>query len=389
MARKKILFITHSSLLYGAQRSLFDIIVNLDETKYMSIVVAPTYGPLTRQLDSAGISVFKKDICHWAPPPDDFGMRYIYRFFHGLRSRAWAIARLIEEHDVDVVYTNTVTLVEGAIAARMARRPHIWHLRENIVGNNEIRRIIPGFVIRIIIGYLSDLIICNSVSLKRNMISRFFKSKVCVVYNGVSISERMPSSLCMAGRAMLGIEGKDKIVIIVGALHERKGHKLFLRSAKLISERVRNIRFLVVGEGSGSYKEELMSLCESLGIVQKVMFLGYQEEVTELIALSDVLVMSSNQEPFGKVVIEAMAQYTPVVSTRCGGPEEIIEHGNSGLLVKNGSEEEMAESVVSILQDSELAGKLATNGYKRALELFELKKSISHIESCLDLVAQI
>lgn len=385
-SKKKILFISHSSLLYGAQRSFFDIINNIDKDRYCPIVVVPKNGPLTDKLEAVGVSVIKRAISHWTPSPDDRNFAYVLNFVRGFRARVWAIASLIEELHVDVVYTNTVTVVEGAVAAKLTKRPHVWHLRENINGNKELTKLLPGFLMKIIIGHLSDVIMCNSRYLKGRLVFPRYDEKACVIYNGISSPYVRGSTNVAERRHGLGIGRDDKVVIIVGALHERKGHELFLKAGKIVVQYFSDTKLLVVGEGDEKYKRRLVSLCKTIGLEENTFFLGYQKKASELIAMSDVLVVASNQEPFGKVVIEAMAQRTPVVSTLCGGPEEIIEHGVSGLLVRNGDPDELAAGLVKILGDPDWAKRMASAGYQRVEELFSLKQNISHIESCLESV---
>ena len=160
------------------------------------------------------------------------------------------------------------------------------------------------------------------------------------------------------------------VVGIVGRLEPWKGQDTFLRAARIVSERFPETRFAIVGGAligtEGSYPEDLRRLAEDLGLDGRVHFAGHQADVYPWFDALDVAVHASHGEPFGLVVLEAMALGKPVVATAPGGPTEIVEDGASGLLISSGEAEATAAAVCRLLDDPTLAARLGREAERRA-----------------------
>lgn len=136
-----ILFISHDAALFGAQRMLLALLQGLDRVHFSPYLLVPGKGDLVDAVHDLGIPVFEKHLEHWAPCINMMKGRgrlsYLAHMLRGLRARSWAIARLIERHGIDLIYTNTVTCIEGAVAARMMKKPHlcIFMSRSRVTAN--------------------------------------------------------------------------------------------------------------------------------------------------------------------------------------------------------------------------------------------------------------
>ena len=157
---------------------------------------------------------------------------------------------------------------------------------------------------------------------------------------------------------------------IVGRLQPWKGQEVFLQAAARLAEVREDIRFIVVGGAilgwEGSYPDDLRRLADDLGIADRVHFAGHQSTSHPWYDALDVVVHASFGEPFGLVLVEAMALGKPLVATGVGGPLEIVEDGTSGLLVPPGDPERLAEAVERILADPGLASTLSRGAAERA-----------------------
>ena len=109
-----------------------------------------------------------------------------------------------------------------------------------------------------------------------------------------------------------------------------------------------------------------------------------EDKKNELLAGIDILVVSSEQESFGLTIIEALAMETPVVSTRCGGPEEIIKDGATGLLVKVKDNVDMAKAIIHLLNDPPFASNIGVAGRQDVLSRFSEKQYISGIQQVIE-----
>jgi len=191
-------------------------------------------------------------------------------------------------------------------------------------------------------------------------------------------------------RQALGWEGSP-VVGIVGRLERWKSQDVFLRSAAQVAQERPDVRFVVVGGAvlgwEGSYPAELEALARDLpGLAGRVHFAGHQEDVYPWFDALDVVVHASYGEPFGLVLVEAMALGRPLVATAAGGPVEIVEDGVSGLLVPPGGPGAMARAVLRLLSDPGLAARLGAGARARATRFSDTQMA-ANFAALLDEVA--
>ena len=166
----------------------------------------------------------------------------------------------------------------------------------------------------------------------------------------------------------------NPVIAIVGRLQGWKGQETFLRAAALVLQRIPSARFLVVGGAilgwEGDYEAQLKDLARELRLGDSVRFVGHQSDVGPWYSAADVVVNASIGEPFGMVVIEAMARCKPLVVTDSGGIPEILTDGREGLLVPARDPARMAAALCALLSDATLAIVLGLRGRSRVLEEF-------------------
>jgi glycosyltransferase involved in cell wall biosynthesis len=160
------------------------------------------------------------------------------------------------------------------------------------------------------------------------------------------------------------------VVGIVGRLEPWKRQDVFLRAAALVAAAHPDTRFAVVGGAilgwEDSYPDDLVRLAGQLGIAEHVHFAGHQEEPWAWMDALDVVVHASRDEPFGLVLVEAMALGKPLVATRGAGASDIVEDGVSGVLVDPDRPQELADAIGGLLDDPALRDRLAIGGPPRA-----------------------
>ncbi|MHB9027334.1 MAG: GT4 family glycosyltransferase PelF [Candidatus Latescibacterota bacterium] len=171
--------------------------------------------------------------------------------------------------------------------------------------------------------------------------------------------------------------GASRVVGWAGRLTPVKNCAAFLHAAAEISRREPDTRFLIAGDGEE--RDMLHGLARSLGLGQKVTFLGDRRDMPEVLAAMDVFVLSSRNEGFGRVLVEAMASGAPVVSTDVGGAAEVLGEGNAGLLVTSGEPGELASAVIQILGDDALHDHLRAAGRRRAAD-FDIRVTVDAYE---------
>ncbi len=210
----------------------------------------------------------------------------------------------------------------------------------------------------------SDRVIVNSDALRRQIFEQQEDDTVRVVWNGVEPVVNMDVQRLDLEDVPSGVP----LTAICGRLQARKGIPDYLAAVVLLQQDHPDAHHLVIGAGQPEYLSRLQAEVDRLGLAERVHFLGYRRDARALMAGVDILVSAAVQEPFGRSLIEAMAAGVPVVATRSGGPEEIVDDGVSGYLVDVGDVVAMAGKIAHLLGDSEHALALGLAGRQRVLD---------------------
>ncbi len=189
----------------------------------------------------------------------------------------------------------------------------------------------------------------------------FWARKAITIYNGIDTSlfrPRRDDSI----RRKLGIGPENILVGAVGNIRPSKGYEYLLEAAKLVVNRHPQFRFIVAGEGSGRLLDSLKEQRQNLGLKNHFFFVGFEPDVSRFMNNLDVFVLSSVSEGFSISTIEAMACGVPVIATRSGGPEEIVQHLDNGILVDARCPDRLAESFIALQEDESLRQRFIVNG---------------------------
>jgi len=380
----RILFVSHDSSLYGAQRSLLDLVKRLPRARFSAIVALPYGGQLGSALERDGIRVCIVPFGLWIPTRAIWRPHYFWGYPRRCLSGVFHLADVIRREKVDLVYSNTVTVIEGALAARARRVPHIWHLREGIEGNGQLVSLVGSRTAYRVARRLSRAVIFNSFALRRSY-GPSAEGTGVVIHNGIepgtSAYPEIPTKA----------ESVDRlpVILVAGYMDERKGLDVLLDAARILIEQGRQFEIRVAGVVADSYRaREIAPRMDNADLARRVTWLGWIDDMREQYRGADILVSSSRQEPFGRSLIEAMDSRLPVVATRAGGPEEIVKDGVTGLLVPTDDPGALAEALLKLLDDSPLAARMGYHGQQRVRTLFPIdetvRRVISTVESVMD-----
>jgi glycosyltransferase involved in cell wall biosynthesis len=177
-------------------------------------------------------------------------------------------------------------------------------------------------------------------------------------------------------------EGASHLVVIVGHLSDVKGYPTFLQAAARISRVLPGCRFLAVGGETltQGYGDMLLKMARELGLADSVRFLGWREDVADILRAADVMVLPSLVEGLPLVVLEAMACGRPVVATAVNGTPEAVVHGETGLLIAPNAPDELCESVLRLLRDPGLAASMGAAGRRRVENMYTLRRYVTQTE---------
>lgn len=290
----------------------------------------------------------------------------------------WKMWRLMKRKDIQILCTNMdKELRFGGIAAKLAGVKAVIPSREvDYPLKNKLRY-------RFTYNYLADYILANSLSTKNTLLKSapwLQTNRVEVVYKGIHPEPYLNAADDrMRIREEFGIRPGEVVVGFVGQIDERKCIQDIIDSIPAVLKAVPDARFLFVGKGN--LENDLLRQRSKRGLAKEIIYAGFRKDIPAIMQAIDLLILPSKVEGFGYVLIEAMAAAKPVVATNVSSIPEIVKHGETGFLVPVHQPEKLANAIVTILKDENLAVLMGQNGRERMLENFTIERMISQIES--------
>ncbi len=303
----------------------------------------------------------------------------------GLRSQR-ELLRAIREWSIDLVTTNCVTNIDGALAARQEGVPHVWHIRERAGSGGSIRFRMSDRKVAQRVHSLSSGIAAVSRYAAEPFCSEHRASRVAVVYDGVDprpFVDRLVHSQSRELRRKWGVRD-DQVLVgkVANVVWEVKRHELFLRAASLIARSHRDVKFVVIGSlpesdgwmrrGTQRYHRRLQRLALECGLEDRLVWAGALDEPAVFMTALDVVAHASEIEAFPRVVLEAMAAARPVVGPAAGGVAEGVQDGVTGILVSPQSPEALAKGIEALLVDPDRCRTLGVGGRQRVIERYSI-----------------
>ena len=363
----RVAFIDHCARRSGAELALARLLPGL--TEFEPVVILGEDGPLAGMLRDQGVEVH---ILAMDTSTREYSRNAVLPGLGAIRaglstaSYSLRLARLLRSLGVSLVATNSLkSSLYGGVAGRLARIPVVWHVRDRIAHDY-----LPGAAVGMVrraARILPSGIIANSQATLQTLelppaTGRRLRAR--------AIGDPCPMEEFELPARRHGLQDGDALTVgIVGRISPWKGQDVFLRAFALAfpdsGARARIVGGALFGEEA--YGETLMALADELGIAERVDFTGHVDDVAAELAGLDIAVHASTiPEPFGQVVVEAMAAGVPVVATNAGGPAEVVSDGVDGLLFPMGDVEGLAERLTRLARDGELRRRLVDGGRKTA-----------------------
>ena len=286
------------------------------------------------------------------------------------------IIRMVRKHKVDIINTHFARSdIFGVLVGMMCGIPVIKSVH-GVAWNNSTLLIYADRML----ARFRYLTTCNSAASIEAERQRSHAKTLKVIHNGVVPREcNLTNGEVPAYREKLGIPPNCFIVGHVGSLIELRRQDLILDAISIMYEKGIDVYCAIVGKGSED--ENLKDYAKSLKITDCVKFLGCIDDVGEFLSSIDVYVNMANAEGFGIAVVEAMFAGLPVVLANAGAHPELIVDGDSGILVSEGSSQELADAMTRLAGDSSLRRRLGEGGKKRANEKFAISRFVRDFEN--------
>ena len=235
---------------------------------------------------------------------------------------------------------------------------------------------------------VTDVVISVNETDRRRLVERGFASpdKIVTIPNGIDPQRFERQINAEAKKRELGLPPASPLVAQIGRLNQQKEARYFLEAASLVAKRYPQTVFLLVGEGP--LRGDLEARAKRLGLGDKVRFLGWRDDVPEILACLGVFVLASLWEGLPYTLLEAMAARVPVVATAVGGNREAIMDRETGFLVSPRNATALAQATIKLLGDRALAKEMGEKGRRRVVERFSLETMITKTEAVYDALIQ-
>jgi glycosyltransferase involved in cell wall biosynthesis len=352
----------------GAEHLTMQIAERLDPQRFESIVCATRFSPSEQE---------KQTVTEAAEALEAAGVRFLGLNRH-TRAHFWAwlpLIKLLRSERVDVIHAHKFgSNIWGVVFGRLCGVPVVVTHEHGWSFEGRAKTIID----RELIARGSNAFVAVSREDRRRMIEleRIKPDRAVFVANGIPA---LPPPSGRDVRAELGIGREDLVVTTVGFLRRPKTMDVLIEAAAKIVPRFPNLKVLIVGEGNDRPVYE--ALIEKLGVGDTVKLLGLRSDVPDLLAESDVAVLSTNSEGSPLSVMEYMDAGLPVVGSRVGGIPDLIDEGVEGLLVEPGDPEGLAEAIGRLLDAPEEAQRMGERGRERRRREFDIDVMVRNVEN--------
>ncbi len=216
-------------------------------------------------------------------------------------------------------------------------------------------------------------------------------NKIELLYNAVDVKKFDPAKADRKKvREEFSAEDEDIVIGMIARFSPGKGHEEFLQSAKMLSLKYKNLKFIVVGEasrGEDEYASSIKSLAENLGI-NNIIFAGFRSDTPDVLSAFDIFIFPSHAEAFGIALIEAMAMERASVCANADGVLDIAVDGKTNLLFQNKNAEDLADKTELLINDENKRLQMGKAARQRVLKVFDLEiitdKTIEFYNNCIN-----
>jgi glycosyltransferase involved in cell wall biosynthesis len=347
----------------GAETILLELASRLDPAQFRSLVVLSNNGWLQQQLEARGVET---RLVKW-------------KAWYDLRLPR-VMAELVRREKVGLIHSHLPDHnFYSCLVGRWTRCKTIvtYHGPVELAETRRARNAFKLWLVRK--SAAAAVVVCDHVGHMLEEAS-FPPERIVRIYNGIETS-RFATPISGHLREELGCGRGTKLVGMVANVRQSKGYEFFIQAARRVTESMSEVLFLAVGDVDERIGRGLQAEVERLRLHDKFRFLGFRSDVPEILRQFDIFVLSSTSEGFPLVVLEAMAAGKPVVVTRCGGLEEMVEDGREGFLIPPADAEALASRISELLSNPALGTALGENGQMKVVRQFSLERMVKKYEN--------
>lgn len=372
-----ILFLAHESRLGGANLSLLGMIDEMADRHNISVVVPIKNGFMVEELKKRNIPVYYRHSFWWMlAPAATSGRTFLKKIIYKVLCLnnylcAFSLKGIVKKQNIDLIHTNSSVLNTGGILSGMTGVPHVWHIREFALKGLGFFSVWDYRKLCAFIDSHSDKVVTISKAIAEEFQDIISPEKLKVVYNGVS-EENCQQKFDVKEK------GNTVEYLISGRNNPEKGLDEAIRAVGLlVKEGYRNLHLSMAGT---EIADNLEQLIEQYHVREYVSYLGMVKDMPALRRKTDIELVCSVCEGFGRVTVEALMSSNPVIGADTGGTPELIRDGENGYLYHRGNIEDLAQKMKIFLDHPDQIRTLGDNGFTWSTRMFTQKRNAEEIE---------
>lgn len=347
-----ICFVSPYSSRGGAELSLIELIDSLQPYGFDCSCIVRENGAIVDLLADRGVEPIVVPFKPWVHTRSSFFKRLGKVLPHRQIASTVRLASAIKRSGCDLVYTNSVAVGAAAMAAKIAGKPHIWHLREFGHDDYQLAYDLGEKLSTFLMRNLSSAFIANSEAISQAYGKHLGNAETHVVYNAVELPRTVDIGQAKDAAGQWRHEGAVRCILL-GKFLRGKGQEDAVRAMVQLRRMNVPVELLLVGETlDNSYFNQISDLIERHDLADRIRVLGHSDAPIPLMNSADIVLMCSRREAFGRVTVEGMKLGKPVIATNSGGTTEIIEDGLTGLLYEPGDSRDLAQKIAHLYQNN-------------------------------------
>jgi glycosyltransferase involved in cell wall biosynthesis len=367
----KVCYIITKLELGGAQKVALHVAKNINRDIFDSFIIAGNGGILDD-------IIAKKDKL--------YSLKNFVRKISPLKDlkALFEIYTVLKKEKPDIAHTHSSKAgILGRIAAKLAGVKIIVHTIHGYGFNETQSWIVRNFYIFLekFCALFSDkLIVVTKEDIKKGLRYKIAKEDTFVLIRaGIDTKFYKSFALNPEFKSNLGISMDMKVVTTIGPFKPQKNLRDFIRAASIVSKRIDNVIFLIVGDGE--QRKELEDLIESLNLKYKILILGWRSDIVEILKASDIFVLTSLWEGLPCAIIESMCCSVPVIANAVDGVKEIVKDTETGFLIEPYDYEKTAEKVVYLLNDKHILKDMGLRAFNSISQDYDINTSVKQHEN--------
>ncbi|EHK2442085.1 glycosyltransferase family 4 protein [Clostridium perfringens] len=348
MKDKRLLYFSRFMGLGGTEKVVLELVETF-KGEFKEVMVCSAGGIYEKRLEELGVNHIKIN---------DIDNKSIFNILNILN----ILLKLIDNYNIDVIHTHHRMAAFYVSIIKKLRNVEFIHTAHNTFTD---KKFLTNFALK------KAHIIAVGNEVKNNLCDLYNidKRNISVIFNGIEKKEFTRKSI---PEFEIARKKNEFIVCNIGRLSEQKGMKYFIESACYISKVTDKIKFFIIGDGEE--KQNLKNLVEKLNLEKKISFLGYREDIFNIISQSDLIVLSSLWEGLPLTPIETFAVQKTIIATNVDGTPEIVKNNYNGILVRPRNSKDISKAILKLYNNNNLLKNLEMNAYKTYSENFDIKK---------------